>query len=237
MKELALFKESSRVAWRRTSTTVPLPASLCGREQHLHLHACDPFPLSQIFMLQLSAFDPGMFSIARPLIAPFHEQMVTSPRSPDVGDFNQKGLRYAHIPNGQPTNWPMRDHDQFELLAEVLNSALETAAHKPRQHDRARARGATPADFSKVNNPCGFMSTVRQHAQNPHTDTSKASIAAHRKFAENNGLSPDVLPWHVVIALSNGGRLIYFWGVEGDDAFLKSPILVLCPKNCILAYR
>ena len=132
----------------------------------------------------------------------------------------------------------MRDNKQFRMLAEVLNSALETVAHKPLKNASSQnKRGAVSVDFSKINNPCGFMSTVRQNAQHPHTDTSKASIAAHRKFAQNNRLHLDLLPWHTITPLSNGGRLLFVWGVQGDKNFCKSPILVHCPRNCIVMWR
>ena len=215
---------------------VPLPAGLPVRDTQINLHSIGKFPLDHLYMMQLDVFGDSMFSVHQPGIAPYHKEMVTSPIR-DAGGFNNKCLRYSSVSNGDQTNWPMRDHKNFDMFSDVLNLSLEKVAGKPSQQTAHRNPQARSADFSTVNNPCGFFSTVQQCTQHPHTDTSKKSIAAHRKFGKNHNLGNDILPWHLVIPLSKGGRLMFFWGVEGHSTFQTTPLCVYCPQNCIVTWR
>lgn len=236
MKHLKLYK-SDKIKWRQTEESVPLPASLPVADTVIHLHSIGALPLKHICMIPLDVFGDTMFDANERGIVPYHEAMVTSPTNVLKGGFNDNCLRYMSVPNGEKTNWPMQDHKNFEAFSAVLNLVLEKVAGKPKQDSGHCHRRARRADFSTVNNPCGFFSTVRQMTQSPHTDTNKKSIAAHRKFGKEKKLGNNVLPWHLVIPLSKGGRIMFFWGVEGHSSFQNTPVCVYCPPNCLVMWR
>ena len=190
-------------------------------------------------MINLDMLDPAMFSNRNPEVRQHYELMVSNPTDPRHGTFNDKSLRYTPLPKGNPTNWPFKQESQFNTLANIINLSLDAVTQRPKKDSSGRNRRGfcDPADFSQMNNPCGFFSTVRQRIQKPHTDTDPVSIAAFKKFAKRNELSEHVLPYHMIIPLSKCGRYIFFYGVQGDEHFRSSPILIWCPQNCAMFWR
>ena len=89
MKEYELYK-APLTEWRPAKIAVPLPSGFRVQNNVVKINSCDPFPVSQIFMLNLDVFDDSIFSLTQPQIAEWQEKMVTSPHCLDKGSFNDK---------------------------------------------------------------------------------------------------------------------------------------------------
>ena len=89
MKDYELYT-GPLTEWRPAKIAVPLPSGLRVRDNAIKINSCAPFTVSQIFTLDLDIFNDIMFGLTQPQISEWQEKMVTSPRCPDGGNFNEK---------------------------------------------------------------------------------------------------------------------------------------------------
>lgn len=226
--------------WSFSDTQEPLPHGLNKNYTHIRIGTHPTFPKNQIFVIDLKAFPDSFFNVHQPGVRKHYQDMVSKPTDALTGDFHHRCMRYADARHTTFPHFPLNDRLQFGQFATIVNKSLEIMAGKPRGDPNTsvnRRSQANPVDFSQENNPAGFLATLRQHVQPPHTDTLRTAIDKYRDYARQNGLPESVVPWCMIMSLTKDTRMIFVHGVHGHPTFCQSPLLCDAPWKSVLMFR
>ena len=196
--KLKLPYEAPPAVWEPVDIAISRPTGI-DPGADIPLLACAPFPVNQMYMLDLDCFDQSFFSPRQPGVSEWFDKAVVNPLTPLRGNFNDHAMWYhqSHVSKGKGTTWLLCKHKQSSVFAKVISASLEKVAGKPTADPACPPRKRNPedpTDFTHARNNCGLLTTIKQSVQAPHSDISDAAMKRFRTFNDNHGLSPACVP-------------------------------------------
>ena len=233
--------EASPAVWKPVKTAISRPTGV-DPGPDIPVLACAPFPVDQLYMLNVDCFDKSLFNPRQPGVSEFFEKAVLNPSTPLRGNVNDNAMWYhqSQVSKGQRTTWVLRQHNQSPAFAKVISESLEKIAGKPTADPAAAPRKrnqADPTDFTHARNTCAFLTTVKQSVQSPHSDIGDKSMKRFRRFNKEHGLSHACVPWVMTVPMTRGGRLVFVYGVKDHSSFCVEPVLIYVPPRHVLMWR